>query len=601
MPRTHNSILAAVALVALAGCVSMQAPESAPVNRIDVDSYRLLAELALADQRAEDAAGNYLNAAQAADDPAYAERATYLAYDLGLNTIGHKAVQRWRELDANDPMIDFFAGVFEMRSGRVSAAVTDFSTLLEGQPESEIGRAFELIFQAIGDDPTVAAATQVMLELTERFPTNAQGHFWLAQLALRAGAFGLALDETQEALALEPDSPQIRLLRARTLMLAGRSTEALQITEALADEYDNVAVQLEYAELLLTAGEVERAEALLNDILDQNPGLPEAVRALAFLALSQNDLETARTQFELIRNNPDYSDETFYYLGRIAEMDENFLEATRSYSRVTEGVRAVEAQTRAATVMYQDMDDPQSALIHLEEFGIANPRFRSDMLLARADLLLRLGRAEEGMAMINDAVGDDPDLADETLRYAHISFYALLAQDAMDRGDLATAQTWLDEGLARYPGEQSLRYSQSVLLQEQGELRQAVRLLEDLVDESPNNATYLNGLGYLLTDKLDRHVRARDYIQRALALDPESGAILDSMGWVLFKLGDYEIALDYLERAYRALEVTEVLAHLVDVHWAMGDRDKATEMLRQGLADNPDDAWLTETRDRLQQ
>jgi tetratricopeptide (TPR) repeat protein len=282
-------------------------------------------------------------------------------------------------------------------------------------------------------------------------------------------------------------------------------------------------------------------------------------------------------------------------------MDENFLEATRSYSRVTEGVRAVEAQTRAATVMYQDMDDPQSALIHLEEFGIANPRFRSDMLLARADLLLRLGRAEEGMAMINDAVGDDPDLADETLRYAHISFYALLAQDAMDRGDLATAQTWLDEGLARYPGEQSLRYSQSVLLQEQGELRQAVRLLEDLVDESPNNATYLNGLGYLLTDKLDRHVRARDYIQRALALDPESGAILDSMGWVLFKLGDYEIALDYLERAYRALEVTEVLAHLVDVHWAMGDRDKATEMLRQGLADNPDDAWLTETRDRLQQ
>jgi tetratricopeptide (TPR) repeat protein len=126
-------------------------------------------------------------------------------------------------------------------------------------------------------------------------------------------------------------------------------------------------------------------------------------------------------------------------------------------------------------------------------------------------------------------------------------------------------------------------------------------LLENLVEESPDNANYLNGLGYLLTDRLNRHEEARDYIQRALAMDPESGAILDSMGWVLFKLGDYEIALDYLERAYRTLEVTEVLAHLVDVHWALGERDKATEMLREGLADAPEDPWLTETRDRLLQ
>jgi tetratricopeptide (TPR) repeat protein len=73
------------------------------------------------------------------------------------------------------------------------------------------------------------------------------------------------------------------------------------------------------------------------------------------------------------------------------------------------------------------------------------------------------------------------------------------------------------------------------------------------------------------------------------------------MGWVLFKLGDYEVALDYLERAYRTLEVSEVLAHLVDVHWALGDLDKATDMLREGLAQTPDDPWLTETRDRLLQ
>ena len=579
----------------------MPASEPVTVNRIDVDSYRLLAELDLAAQRNEEATGNYLNAALASNDPVYAERATQLAWELGLNTIGHRAVRRWRELEPDDLMVDYFSGVFEMRSGRVAASVDDFSAVLSGQPEASAGAVFELIFRALVDEPAVATTTQIMLELTELYPGTAQAHYGLAQLAMRAGAFGLALDETATTLELAPDWPEARLLRARTLLLAGRSNEALEIASALADELDNTQMQLEFAELLLSAGELDRAEDLLTEIQDDNPGMPEAMRAMAFLAMAQDDLDKARGQFEMLRGYPEYRDETFYFLGRIAELDDEYLQATRAYARVTEGLRVVDAQSRAAMIMYLNQGDPESALVHLEEFGNANPRYRPDMLLARAELLLQLDRAEDGMAMINEAIGEDPDLADLSLQYAHISFYSVLTQDAIDRGDLVAAEGWLNEGLTRYPGDQNLRYSQSILLQEQGELRRAVRLLEDLVDESPENASFLNGLGYLLTDKMNRHRDARDYIQRALALNPESGAILDSMGWVLFKLGELEVALDYLERAYRALEVTEVLAHLVDVHWAMGDQELARQMLIEGLAEAPNDPWLNETRDRLLQ
>jgi Tfp pilus assembly protein PilF len=104
-----------------------------------------------------------------------------------------------------------------------------------------------------------------------------------------------------------------------------------------------------------------------------------------------------------------------------------------------------------------------------------------------------------------------------------------------------------------------------------------------------------------MTDQIGRHDEARGYIQRALAMNPESGAILDSMGWVLFHLEQYELALDYLERAYLALEVTEVLAHIVDVHWAMGDRELARSLLEDGLVEAPDDPFLIEVRDRLLQ
>lgn len=595
------AIAVATSAVALAGCAVTTTPSETPVNRIDVDSYRLLGDLALVRQQRDKATEHYLSAAMISDDPVFAERAAQMAYGLGVDALGHRAVARWRELDPDNALVDYFDGIFQMRSGRVDAAVERFSVLLDGLSDAELGPGFARILDALNSEPTATIAAQIMLELTSRYPETREGHYGLAQLALRAGGFALALEESEAAMELAPNWPEARLLHARTLLLAGRSEEALAIASELADEYDNTEIRLQFAELLLSAGESQRAELLLNRILTRNPGMPEAIRALAFLSLTDDELDDAREQFEMLRNNPTYRDEAFYYLGRIAEMKSDHLQATRSYARVTNGIRAVEAQIRTSAIMYEEMDDAESALRHLREFGNANPRFAPEMLLARAELLLQMDRAEDAIALIDDAIGDDGEIVDQDLQDAHIRFYSTLMEDALGRGDLESAEAWITEGLTRYPDDQSLRYSEARLLQEQGRLRRAVGMLEDLVEEAPDNPVFLNALGYLLTDQLDRHVEARDYIQRALAMNPESGAILDSMGWVLFRLGELELALDYLERAYRALEVTEVLAHLIDVHWALGDEAEALRMLEEGLAESPDDSYLNDVRDRLRQ
>jgi Flp pilus assembly protein TadD len=174
-------------------------------------------------------------------------------------------------------------------------------------------------------------------------------------------------------------------------------------------------------------------------------------------------------------------------------------------------------------------------------------------------------------------------------------------QDAVDRHALDEAETLLGQGLQRYPGETSLRYSQALLLEDQGKNKRAVEVLQGLAKDSPDDPAVLNALGYLLTDQFDRHEEARGYIQKALAMNPDSPAIIDSMGWVLYKLGDYGAARDYLERAYRLEQDPEIAAHLIDVRWALGDRDEALELLHTALERNPDDRHLKELSGRLHQ
>lgn len=585
-------------LALLTGCASAQvAPQE---DRVAVDSYSLLGEIALEGERREEAARYFLQAAAASQDVQPAERATRLAYESGLNDIGLEAVARWLELAPEDGRAHWFAGSFETRAGRLPEAIEHFRTFIAAAEErGDVAGGLQLAIEALNAEPDTAAATTVMAALTEAYPGTPEGHYGLARLAMRSGDFEVALDNARAATELRPEWLDAQLLYARTLLVAGRSEESLALGERLAEDYPDLEVQLQYSELLLSAGRSDEAKTRLVAILDENPGLPEATRALAFLALAEDDMEEARRLFDELRYDMRYRDEAFYYLGRIAETEEEPLTATRSYSRVTGGTHAVEAQIRTASILLSQTNDATNALRHLENFGEANPRFRSEMLVARGQLLVQLGRAPEALELFERALAESPN--DATLHEAQAQLYVYLVNDASDRGALDEAETLIETGLDRYPENLSLRYSQALLLQQQNEMRRSVRVLEELVADFPENPALLNALGYLLTDQFDRHDEARTYIQKALAMDPDNPAIIDSMGWVLFKLGEYESALDYLDRAYRLEPDPEIAAHLVDVQWALGNREQALELLQTALETNPDSVHLNDVDRRLKQ
>lgn len=589
---------AIIAALLLAGCASVPAPTNTDTStRVEVDSLYVLAEVALQDGRTQDATRLLLEAAELSSDPLLAERAARLAEESGLTEQGLQAVARWSEVAPGDDRATWFRGIFNLRSGRLDAAATDFSAVVGALPPASRGSGLALAFEAMSDEPDPGSATYVMGELVELHPGFAEGHFALARLALRSGDFELCLDNARAAATLEPTWLDAQLLLARALLVGGSTEESLALARSLADENPDPPVRQQLAELLLWAGERDEAQAILDDIVLNYPELVDARRALAFLHLSRNELDEARAQFEDLRNREDYANEAFYYLGRIAEGQENQLRATRSYARVTEGTHVVEAQLRIARIMFEQTGDEEAALEHLREFGNENTIFANDMIVARSDILMQLGRHDAAFELITNSLNESP--SDTALQYAHVQLFMSSSQNATGDGDLDLAEDILDDALDLYPGDVNLRYALSLLYQNQGRNRRAASQLADLVADEPDNPALLNAYGYLLTDEFDRHDEARDYIARALAMDPDNPAIIDSMGWVLFKQGEHAAALDYLARAYRLYNDPEVIAHLIDTHWALGNLDEARELFETGVEEFPESRHIIEIRQRL--
>ena len=406
------------------------------------------------------------------DQPALAERATRVAHQVDLTEPGLKAVARWKALAPKDERPLWFAGVFETRAHRVDKATAEFESFIRelGDP----GTGFALVLEALADEPNAQATTAIMRSLNTTFPGIPAGQYALARLALRSGDFDLALTNAKSAADSDPNWLEAQLLYARSLLVAGKTDESLAIAGQLASQHPETQVQLQYAELLLSAGKPRDAEARLNDILAKNPGNPEAVRALAFLAITEQRLDEAKARFGELRGDANYRHEAFYYLGRIAETEKDFLQATRSYSRVTDGTHAVEAQLRTARIMYAEQNDPDGAVRHLRDFGEANPRFASNMLVAQS----AAAAADEEAARRDEALRRRArDLArrpDACARRTSSSMSCSCKTRSTGRRS-TRPNTVLSQGLQRYPGDTSLRYSQALLLEDQGKNKRGRR------------------------------------------------------------------------------------------------------------------------------
>jgi tetratricopeptide (TPR) repeat protein len=357
---------------------------------------------------------------------------------------------------------------------------------------------------------------------------------------------------------LDPEWTKARLLYARTMLIAGRQDEAIEYTARLiGDDPDpDPDARMELALMMMTAGRDDDALSQINQILLEQPSRADALRMMAIINFRLENLDAAWADFQDLLASGRFTMDALYYLARIADVREEHERAARLYSQVKSGPNVVVSQRRASALIAYELEDPQKALQQLEDFGNNSPSHAIDMVLARAQLLASLERYDEAL-----------DFYDRYVAYRSDDESALLG-----RAELLLRMDRLDEAVAQY--------------------RAAAK-------RWPESAMSLNALGYTLADRTDEYTEAEQLIRKALEYDPDSPAIIDSLGWVLFKRGEYEAALVELERAYEKLDDHEVAAHIVEVLVALERRDRALEVLEDAESRHADSELLQDVRKRL--
>ncbi len=394
------------------------------------------------------------------------------------------------------------------------------------------------------------AVFQLIDKVCRPFFGVAEAHYAVALAAGSAREFERARAEIQRALELRPNWEAAALLEAQ--ILAQSSTaEAIKFMQAYAERYPNAYdLQLQLARSLVGEKRYAEAKVYFDRLLQAHPNNPEIIYPVAILALQQNDLKLAEVQLKHLLNlDAANKNLAYYYLGQIAEEDKRDADALAYFAKVGSGEQFIPAQVRSAQI-----------LVRQDKFSEAR------QLLANAPA----GTEEERVQLI-------------------ISEGALLREAKQTEAAFAL----LDNALKKRPEQPDLLYETALLAEKLGKMDILESRLRKLIKLRPDSAQAYNALGYSFAERNIKLAEARELINHALKLLPDDPFILDSLGWVLYRQGDLQGALAYLEQAYAKRDDPEVAAHIGEVLWALGRKEEAQRFLQAAHQKHPDNESLT--------
>lgn len=497
---------------------------------------------------------NYMKAAQQSRDLGVIERTMRIAQSLNADNAQQKLAALWLEVAPDNMQAHRISAIQAVKKNELETALGHMEKIMDLGGDAD----FDSLAAMAGNLPPEQQQELLDLyqQLEQRHPDNPELQYSIALLLKVTGEPQQALAKLEPLLDSKPDFQPALILKGDLLYQTNQKQQALDHLRANTRQFpDNRQMGTLYGRMLIGESELQTAQNEFRRLVNRFPDVPGLRLSYALVALENDQIALAEEELTRLIEQGHHSDEAHYYLGRIADEENENEQAIGYYRNVEKGNYFFPALARASELMAEQ------------------------------------GELDEALADIRDIRKNNPD-QDENFRLLEINL--LLDRDHDERALQAA-----NEALKSFPGNVRIRYARAMLLDSMDKPEQAEADLRTIIEEQPDNAVALNALGYILTTRTDRLDEARDYIERALAIDPENPAILDSMGWVLYLQGNTDESLSYLSRAWEAYADPEVAAHYGEALWQTGNQEQARSIWREGFEQDPDHPILTETVDRL--
>ena len=521
-----------------------------PERSLDADFlYKfLLAEIAGQRGDYKLAAQAYLEMAKTSRDPRIARRATEVALYGRHSDIAVEAAKLWLETENDSAAARQTLAALYVNANDLPSAKPLLQKMLAADRDN-IGQSLSQLYPLLNKHADKNAVLALIKELTKPYSDRPEARLSVAEALLAANKYDAALAEIREAMRLRADWEAGALFQAQLLSRESHVKALDYLKTFLTANPKAQEIRLAYARQLINDKKFPEARAEFEKLLDGSPNNGDIAVTVALLSVQMNDLDVAEVQLKRVLEM-DYKDPDAvrFHLGQVNEERKRFDEAAKWYLSVEDGEQFVPAHARYAAMLARQ-GKLAEARAHLQNLVPQTDAQRVQILQSEAQLLREAKDYQGSFDILKRALEVQPDQPE-------LLYDVALAAEKIDRIDIVETN------------------------------------LRRLIVLKPDHAQAYNALGYTLADRTDRLSEARDYIEKALKLSPEDPFILDSMGWVEYRLGHVAQGLQYLERAFQQRPDPEIAAHLGEVMWTKGDQPGAEKVWRDALRDNPENDEL---------
>ena len=497
---------------------------------------------------------NYIQQARMTLDPGVIKRAINAAQLLKDMEAIREMALLWAEVEPESiPAHQLLAFQYSLQKNYVDAML-HIEAVLQLDGEARVDSLASS--SAPLNDEDKNTLLRLYKDLYEVFPDNYEVGYSLALVQKNLNLFEPAIATLDPILEIHPDFEPAIILYANLLYDVGQLEAALEYADDKFDDFPkNYNLGRLYASMLIETKQLDKAEDVFQALADSYPQAHSFKLSHALVMLENQKIEAAKSEFLKLLTTGAHLNEANFYLGRIADTKEEEEDAVMYYKQVQQS-------------------------IHYE------------LALERASFLLgKLDRTEEMLNHLSQARKERQDIA---LKIWLLEFKLL---NTFDKDDLSYIS--LNQALIAFPDDEQLLYARAMIKESKSDLVGMEEDLRHIINNNPKHAIAINALGYTLADQTDRTTEALQLIEQAMVISPDNPAILDSMGWVLFKLDKKPEALIFLLKAFQGYQDGEVAAHLGEVLWALDQKNKAIEIWVAILGKNPAHKVLLQTIQRL--